>query len=281
MFGHLFGLMIGLTNVSPIVRFITIHSLPRPPFVAARAGCPFNLGPLGMSILLIPLSFDFVNALCIATVLGFLCEVVDKLERLWSARRSNANKVAVTAVTAVSDATGKDEIPLASGPDAEAGEATSRAGDTSTPGVADVLGAATTDALLRPKFLSNSKSHSAVLQIASAPVSPTGERAEPLPKGSNNNSRSPRNVVLPPIETTKTKKQHEREETMTHRGGRGTPSSSKYVSLSSPPPPRSPRDQASAPVGPRVVHWGLALVAATQLVLSVVRAQTLDTSDDE
>ncbi|CAM9349910.1 unnamed protein product [Ectocarpus sp. 8 AP-2014] len=49
-----------------------------------------------MSILLIPFSFDFVDAVCIATVLGFLCEAGDKaVVRLGT--RVGGNKVAVLA----------------------------------------------------------------------------------------------------------------------------------------------------------------------------------------
>lgn len=215
----------------------------------------------GISILLIPLSFDFVNALCIATVLGFFCEQIDRLGRLWSAaRRGKAiNKVAVTG------AMGKHETPLASGPpDAEAGAAKATAGDTST-GVAD-LEAATADGalLLRPKLLLPScHSQHDMLQITSAPTTPRGERVRLMP----------RNTVLPPIE----KKKLERTETPALR--RGGPPSSRCVTSS----PTGAREASSAgpPVAPVVVHWGLALVATMQLVLSVIRDhQTRDASDE-
>lgn len=48
----------------------------------------------GISILLIPFSFDFVDALCIATVLGFLSEVGEMLV-LRQGLRDRSNKVAV------------------------------------------------------------------------------------------------------------------------------------------------------------------------------------------
>ncbi|CAM9353417.1 unnamed protein product [Ectocarpus sp. 12 AP-2014] len=57
---------------------------------------PRNLLMFGMSILLIPFSFDFVDAVCIAAVLGFLCEAGDKaVVRLGT--RAGGNKVAVLA----------------------------------------------------------------------------------------------------------------------------------------------------------------------------------------
>ncbi|CAM9779260.1 unnamed protein product, partial [Pylaiella littoralis] len=59
---------------------------------------PSNLLMFGMSILLVPFSFDFVDALCIAAVLGFLCEAAGKLKVLpWSAWRGTRNKVAISA----------------------------------------------------------------------------------------------------------------------------------------------------------------------------------------
>jgi len=45
----------------------------------------------GVSILLIPFSFDFVDSLCIATVLGFVCEVGDTI----LLRQSRHVKIAV------------------------------------------------------------------------------------------------------------------------------------------------------------------------------------------
>ncbi|CAN0022943.1 unnamed protein product [Ectocarpus sp. 6 AP-2014] len=57
---------------------------------------PRNLLMFGLSILLIPFSFDFVDAVCIALVLGFLCEAGDKaVVRLGT--RVGGNKVAVLA----------------------------------------------------------------------------------------------------------------------------------------------------------------------------------------
>lgn len=50
----------------------------------------------GTSILLIPFSFDFVDSLCLAAVLGFLCEVGNKLIARQEHRyRSNSSRVAV------------------------------------------------------------------------------------------------------------------------------------------------------------------------------------------
>lgn len=200
-----------------------------------------------MSILLIPFSFDFVDALCIATVLGFLCEFGDKLGCLWSAGRGGGNKVAV-AVTA-----GNDETYVTLRPDSETGAATTAAGDTlmsATDREAGGQGAP------RLKYMTSAKGHQAILGIASAPTSPRGERV-PLSQGNG----LPRNFVLPPIVT--------KEKSKSPRGA----SSSKLTSSS----PRSPR---GASPGPLVVHWGLALVAAAQLVLSVIKDQVQDSSEE-
>eukprot|EP00752_Nemacystus_decipiens_P005826 g5266.t1 len=210
---------------------------------------PSNLLMFGISILLIPFSFDFVNALCIATVLGFLCEVGDKLGRVWSAQTAKVNKVAV------SDDAGKDELPVASGADVEALATTATAADTGR-GAADLEGS-TKDTLLRSKFIPSFRSLHDISQVASAPTSPRGELV-PLGKGRT----LPRNVKLPPIKR--------RERTTTEREG----TASMYTSSS----PRGPVDAASSG-GPVMVHWGLALVAAMQLVLSVIRDQAQDTSD--
>lgn len=200
----------------------------------------------GISILLIPFSFDFVDALCIATVLGFVCEFGDKLGCMWSARRGSGIKVVVTAAAA-----GKEESHLAPDPDSEAGVGTTTTGDTSTGVVDQVIG--TLDALLRPKFIPSCRSHTDILQIASAPTSPRWEHVSPA-KGKT----PPRNVVLSPIEKKSSTPRRD--------------ISSKPVPPSS---PGSPRDVLADPV---VVHWGLALVAAVQLVLSVFKDQT--TSDE-
>lgn len=217
----------------------------------------FNfLGP-GMSILLIPFSFDFVDALCIATVLGFLCESSHKLGRLWNARRGPGGRGSKVAAT---EATEKDEVGnnLATGRDVQAGIIT--ASDTEVlPGVAERGGLATdttlfrSDTLFRPKLLPSSASHTEIPGIAPAPTSPRGEHD--LAHGKT----MPKNAMLPPIEKKRKIKMP-----------RGAPSAT-YARLS----PGSP-----AKAGPVAVHWGLALAAAAQLMLSVIRDQTYDTSDD-
>lgn len=201
----------------------------------------YTLGVAGISILLIPFSFDFVDALCIATVLGFLCEFGDKLGRRWSARRGNGGTVAVAAMGDM------EENHTVSGPVT----ITTAAGETSTTAAAN-REFGTTDALLRPKFLPSLRSEAEVLQIASAPASPRGERV-PLTKGKT----LQRNIVLPPLQIKK--------ESTAPRSD----SSPRNVRVS----PKRPTD---VPAGPVSIHWGLALVAAAQLVLSVIRDQTQD-----
>lgn len=58
---------------------------------------------------MIPFSFDFVDSLCIATVLGFLCEVGDKLNTRQALIRYGWNKVAVSAGGGDEQGKGEDD----------------------------------------------------------------------------------------------------------------------------------------------------------------------------
>lgn len=195
-----------------------------------------------MSILLIPFSFDFVDALSIATVLGFLCESVNKLGRVWSAPRGSRNKVAISAAPMENQS---------GNPDAEAGKT------SSIENVPTLTKTPSTSNHERPSGIFRSKPPSED-QSAFSGTKTSSTAQPPIGLLRRIESASPRNNLLPPLE----EKYLARQDTFSPRG-KGT------------------AETASAkPSAPAAVHWGLALVAVSELLLSVIQDHILNKSDE-
>ncbi|CAM9446615.1 unnamed protein product, partial [Ectocarpus sp. 12 AP-2014] len=123
-----------------------------------------------MSILLIPFSFDFVDGLCVAVVLGFLCEAGDKLATLGNACRRKRSRKKVTVSAGEGDGS---EEHLGLSHDVEGGARRATSNNTSNAvnntdnstveGLQDIH-----DALSRPRTTSRN--------VFSAPTSPVGGR---------------------------------------------------------------------------------------------------------
>jgi len=184
----------------------------------------------GLSILLIPFSFDFVDALCISTVLGFLCESINR--RLWSARCSSNSKVAISATLGEEHCFNVSSL----GSETERGLKTSP-GDAASKPVAKLPSEA------------RASTRRTEMQESSSANSLFGEKknvemADETP---------PRPNSLPSLEETPSQR----------------------------PLSSSPKDTWSEPSGRRAsVHWGLALVAAFELALSMIRDRMLEDSAD-
>lgn len=212
-----------------------------------------------MSILLIPFSFDFVDGLCVAVVLGFLCEAGEKLAIVGNAcrRKRSRKRVAVS----VGEGDGSEEH-LGLSLDVERGarraisnntsNAVSNTDNSTAEGLQDIH-----DALSRPR---------AGRIIFSAPTSPVGGRARAITDDAVlSTSHALLHVhgrpVLRDIHT---------ENTVGFSPRRPKPSfERKYLDVAM--PEKQPGSQLAGPVA---VHWGLALVAVIQLVLSAINDYT-------
>lgn len=165
----------------------------------------------GISILLIPFSFDFVDSLCIAAVLGFLCRTGDALVSL---RHQSRRRLSSTV--AVSDERDTAQELLGDGSLLAMGEATAAANARAEP------------------FLTS-------------PARPSFSRALLYLHSVNSSGR---------------------QQTGTQRSG-GT--MSRRCSAS-----RSAVEESAPPGSGGGMHWGIALAAAFELVLSAISDKVRD-----
>lgn len=190
----------------------------------------------GVSILLIPFSSDFVDSLCIAAVLGFLCEVGNKLISVQGRRDSNS-RVAVSAGerTEIQLECDLDELAVAQiGPSKEV--------DTANPCSSSTH---ETDRARAP--LKHTTQTSPDL-LERRRTSVNGKELRALHRALPSRASFRQSLLLASM-------------------------SSRNTSLSAPAGSRrNSHDQATAAplAGPVVLHWGIALVAMTELVLSAI-----------
>ncbi|CAM9440375.1 unnamed protein product [Ectocarpus fasciculatus] len=219
---------------------------------------PRNLLMFGMSILLIPFSFDFVDAVCIATVLGFLCEGGDNaVARFGGGTRAGGgggNKVAVLAAA--------DEEGSKPGTDCEVGETT---GKTVPYGLdasrKNSVSATTTAPPLPARRYSTGN-------FCSAPTSPSRERGRHASNATGGSSL-PRSVPLPSnnflrrVSLLYSNNSLRRLERITTSDG-AVLHPRRGELLEGAMTPSVDNDDAGS------VHWGLALVALAQLLMSAI-----------
>lgn len=230
-----------------------------------------------MLVLLIPFSFDFVDALCIAAVLGFLCENVDTLVSLGSAGRSASNKVAVSVPE------GEGETQSGASLDYEDGLPTTTV--TGSPVVTNwesnskktlrsklppLVGR---DACIMrlPPLVGRDP---CIMRISSAPTSPISDRGQGASRGPRHKYDILRHVHgRGVLENTQPQQQQKPGPLMRLTSWSSAP---KYPSTAPGASSRDKVEAAAALPGANRVHWALALVAMLELVLSGINDQTQD-----
>ncbi|CAM9690672.1 unnamed protein product, partial [Hapterophycus canaliculatus] len=207
---------------------------------------PINVLMFGMSILLIPFSFEFVDAVCITTMLGFVCQTMDAIVARVGARR-RGNKVVVSAG-------GEDRYTL----DYDGGEATAK-----------TLPCDRSISTSRKGFRRSSSALTARRQsphqIYKEPVSPLpargggGGQAVPGGTAGEGSSFRPGPCTGPAVGSLRS------------RFSSSLAGSSRSVNaFQAPRPPSLRPGEGARPTGAATVHWCLAFVASCQLALAAI-----------
>lgn len=232
-----------------------------------------------MSILLIPFSFDFVDALCIAAVIGFLCETVDMLVLRWGDRRgARNNKVAISAPERGEREKKQSDAIL----ECEGGEHTRLTGTRSIGVVADRgssdkqarSGSIDKQAQSQTSDLLVTNNDLRMVRTHSAPFSPTLGGRPSSPKDLLQKYGTPRHghgrITLSKIQPARSPKR-----LSLIKQPQSWPLKHKHPSTAS--GGENVRDKADAALAGRVaMHWILALVATLELVLSAISDRTQD-----
>lgn len=216
--------------------------------------------PAGMSILLIPLTFDFVHAICSAAVLGFLCEALDKIVLLRASPRGTHSKVAVSAMEG-----GERGTQSQANLDYRCEE-----GNLSRSTKARLTVVTNRESTLDKKALHSqldaTKNDSDVICVNSAPTTPMPKGGEFAPTGPCQSGDALRHVHGRAV-LTKMPSHNPNKPAAILRIPSWSPTHKCPLPESA---DRHGGTAEAAPAGPAGMHWSLALFATLELVLSAI-----------
>ncbi|CAN0294982.1 unnamed protein product [Pylaiella littoralis] len=224
----------------------------------------------GMSILLIPFSFDFVDAVCLAAVLGFLCQAVGVLAALlWGAWCGTRNKVAVSSPEVECET----QSGATFGYRHVDGELQRSTGTHSTS--VDNQESIVKEGALRSQ-LAAPRNISHTVNLNSAPASPTPMRRQSAPTSPFHKYETLRHgheravpSKMQPLDPNKLGLFMRLQAWFSTHNHSSTAPAEKSMQTAEAAP-------AAPPADPVAVHWALALVATLELVLSAISDRNQD-----